>query len=245
MAALSLPNPMSQLPPAHPSSSHADPSAAHVVEPGFEVTVQAIWAKNRGFILLLGVAALLAIVGREGWQYFSEMREQSLRQQYAQVSDKPDQLGAFAEANSGHPLAGVAYLQVADRKFEAADYKGAATFYTKAAGSLKNEALLGRAKLGSAISQINGGDNAAGEASLKALSADQTLTKAVRAEATYHLASLANEAGKSDEAKKLAEEILKLDLNGPWAQRATMLLGNLQSGNGSPANGLGLKVESK
>jgi predicted negative regulator of RcsB-dependent stress response len=230
---LNLPNPMSQLPPADQSSPHADPSAVPAAEPGFEVTVHAFWNKNRSFILLLCGVVLLAIVGREGWQYFAAMREQSLQQEYSQISDKPEKLGAFAEANSGHPLAGVAYLQVADRKFEAAAYKEAATFYTKAAGSLKNEALLGRAKLGSAISLVNGGDNAGGEAALKALSADQTLPKAARAEATYHLASLASEAGKTDEVKKLVEDITKIDLGGPWSQRATMLLANLPVGNKS------------
>jgi hypothetical protein len=221
---------MSQIPSADQSSPHADPSAVPVTEPGFEVTVHAFWNKNRGFILLLCGIILLGIIGREGWQYFSAMREKSLQQDYAQISDKPDRLVAFAEANSGHPLAGVAYLQIADRKFESTDYKEAGTLYTKAAGSLKNEALVGRAKLGSAVSQINGGDAAGGESALKALSADQSLSKASRAEATYHLAALALEAGRPDDVRKLADDITKIDLGGPWAQRATMLLANLQSG---------------
>ena len=231
MAVLNLPNPMTQLPPADQSSPHPDPSAAPVAEPGFEVTVHALWNKNRNFILLLCGVVLLVIVGREGWQYFSAMREKNLQEQYALISDKPEKLGAFAESNSGHPLAGVAYLQIADGKFEAADYKQAGTFYAKAAGILKNEALLGRAKLGTAMSQVNGSDVAAGEASLKAVVADQALPKTIRAEANYHLASLAYEAGKLDDAKKFLAEVMKLDLSGPWSQRATMLLGSLQSDN--------------
>lgn len=228
---LNLPNPMSQLPSADQSSPHPDPSAAPAAEPGFEVTVHALWSKNRNFILLLCGIVLLAIVGREGWQYFSTMREKNLQEQYAQISDKPEKLGAFAESNAGHPLAGVAYLQIADGKFEAADYKQAGVFYAKATGSLKNEALLGRAKLGAAVSQVDGGDVAAGEAAFKVVAADQTLPKTVRAEANYHLASLAHEAGKLEDTKKFLDEVMKLDLSGPWSQRATMLLGSLQSGN--------------
>jgi hypothetical protein len=243
VAVFNLPNPMSQLPSADKSSPHADPSAVVVAEPGFEVTLHAFWNKNRGFILLLCGIILVGIIGREGWQYFSTMREKNLQEEYAQISDKPDRLAAFAETNSGHPLAGVAYLQIADRKFEAADFKEAVTFYTKAAGSLKNESLLGRAKLGSAISQVSSGDSTGGEAALKAISAEQTLPKAVRAEATYHLASLAYEAGKPDEVRKLVDDITKIDLGGPWSQRATMLLSNLQAENKSASGAAGFSVK--
>lgn len=245
MAALNLPNPMSQLPSANESSPHADPAAASAAEAGFEANVHAFWARNRGSIYLLCGAILVVIVAREGWQYFSTMRENHLQQEYAQISDKPDKLVAFADANSGHPLAGVAYLQVADRKFEASDYKGATTYYDKAAGSLKNQALLGRAKLGSAFSQLSGGDTTGGESALKSVSENQALPKAIRAEAAYHLASLALEAGKPDDVKKLVEDISKIDLGGPWSQRATMLLANLQSTDRSTPTGISFKPEVK
>ena len=221
---------MSQLPSAEPTPHSANPSDAPVVEPGFEVQVQAFWEKNRTFILLACVAALLAIVGREGWQYLAAMREKGVQEEYAKVADKADKLAAFADAHSGHALAGVAYLQLADQKFEAADYKQATALYTKAAGALKNDSLLGRARIGAAISQINGGDKAAGEAALKALGADQAVLKSVRAEATYHLASVAYEAGKTDEARKLVEEVTKIDASGSWSQRATALLATLSAG---------------
>jgi hypothetical protein len=200
------------------------------VEPGFETQIHAFWVKNRTLIMLACTAALLVIVGREGWQYFSEMHERSVQEDYAKAGDKTDMLAAFADTNSGHALAGVAYLQLADQKFEAADYKLAGSFYTKAAASLKNEVLLGRARLGAAMSLINGGDIAGGETALKAVSADQSLLKGVRAEATYHLASLAYDAGRLEEVKRLVDEIVKIDLSGSWSQRATMLLASMQAG---------------
>ncbi len=230
---------MSLLPPAESSPPSANPADVPVAEPGFEVLVQAFWEKNRSLILFGCAAALLAIVGREGWQYVSAMREKGVQQEYAKVADRADKLAAFADAHAGHVLAGVAYLQLADQRFEAADYKQAAAFYVKATGNLKNESLLGRARLGNAISLLEGGDQLAGEAALQALGADATVLKAVRAEAIYHLASLAFDAGKTDEVKKFVEEVTKIDLAGAWSQRATALLANLAADD-SPADPAGV-----
>ena len=232
---------MSQPSPADHPSPGANPATAPVIESGFATAVQAFWEKNRNLILLVCAATLLAIAAREGWQYFSALREQGVQEEYTRIADKSDKLAAFAEANSGHVLAGVAYLRLADETFAAADYKQAGGIYQKAVGLLKNEALLGRARLGQAMSQLSAGDKAAGEAALKALGADQTMPKSVRAEATYHLASLAAEAGNSSEMKKLVEEVGKIDPNGGWSQRATMLLATLEV-SGKPADApLGLR----
>ncbi|MEI6108077.1 MAG: tetratricopeptide repeat protein, partial [Opitutae bacterium] len=222
---------MSQLPPSEHPSRHADPAAAPVVEPGFEVTVQIFWEKNRGFILGMCAIALLTIVGREGWQYYATQHEAGVREEFARIADQPAKLGAFADANSSHVLAGVAYLKLADDKYAAGDFAGAAAGYAKAVGALKNEALLGRAKLGAAMSQLSGKDKAAGEAALRVLSADAALLKGVRAEATYQVAALAAAAGKTDEVKKLVEQISRIDAASAWSQRATLLLANLPAGN--------------
>jgi predicted negative regulator of RcsB-dependent stress response len=217
-AALNLRGSMSQLPPANPTPEGTTP----VYEPAFETAVQGFWAKNRQGILIVVVVALLAIIGREAWQYLAASREQGVQAEYAKAEGA--KLEAFAAANSGHALAGVAYLRMADEKFTAGDFKNAAGHYQKAAGNLKNPALLGRARLGAAISQLNGGDQAAGEAALKGISADAALDKGARAEATYHLAALAAEAGKADDVKKYADEASKIDGTSTWAQRATMLV---------------------
>ncbi|MDI1320430.1 MAG: tetratricopeptide repeat protein [bacterium] len=208
--------------------------AVVVVEPGFEVIAQEFWDRNRNFIFMVIAAALLVIAGREGGSYFAASREADLQADYAKVADSPDRLATFADAHNGHALAGVAYLRVADSKFSAGEFKSAATYYTKAAGSLQNEALLGRAKLGAAFSQFSSGDQAGGEAALKALSADPAVFKSTRAEAAYHLASLAAAAGKADEVRKLAEQVSLIEANGPWAQRATILVASLPA-TGAPA----------
>lgn len=209
--------------------------ATPVVEPGFEVVAHEFWDRNRNLILLMIAAALLVIAGREGWEYFAASREADLQADYVKAGDSSDRLATFADAHPGHALAGVACLRVADDKYSAGDFKSAATYYAKAAGSLQNEALLGRAKLGSAFSQLGGSDQAGGEAALKALSADPTVFKSARAEATYHLASLAAGAGRIDEVRKLAEQLSLIEANGPWAQRATILVAGLPVEAGKPA----------
>lgn len=211
---------MSQLPPANPTPEGTTP----VYVPSLETAVHGFWAKNRQLILVLCVVALLAIIGREAWQYFAASREQAVQAEYAKIADQTAKLEGFANANAGHALAGVAWLRLADEKFAAGDFKTAAAHYQKATASLKNAILLGRAKLGAAVSQLNGGDRATGEAALKAVGADATLDKGVRAEATYHLATFAADAGKADEVKKLADEVSKIDPLSTWAQRATLLL---------------------
>jgi tetratricopeptide (TPR) repeat protein len=211
---------MSQLPPANQTPEGTTP----VYQPVFETAVQSFWAKNRQGILILVAVALLAIVGREAWQWMADSREHELRADFAKTGDQPAKLEAFANSHAGHPLAGVAFLRIADDKFTAGDYKAAAAAYQKATASLQNPVLLGRARVGAAISQISGGDTAAGETALKAIGADATLDKGTRAEATYHLAALAADAGKADDVKKLAEEISKIDATSSWAQRATILV---------------------
>ena len=192
-------------------------------ESGFEIAAQEFWQKNRGLLLGLLVVALLVIVGREGWQYFAAQHEQSVRMDYAQAGDRPEQLAAFAAANSGHELAGVAYLRVADLKYTAGDFRAALDNYNKAIAALKVPAVLGRARLGAAMSQLGSGDKSASESSFKAIAADTSLLKPARAEADYHLAALAYEAGNKAEIDRLVVEITKLDTSGIWAERAASL----------------------
>ncbi len=192
-------------------------------EPGLEVAAQAFWEKNRTLILGLCIAALLAIIGYKGWEYFAAEHELSVRADYAKAGERPEQLAAFAAANPDHELAGVAYLRVADAKYAAGDFRAALENYGKAAASLKVPAMAGRARLGAAMSQLSGGDKAAGEAALKAIAGDISLLKGTRAEADYHLATLAYEAGNAAEIARLGVEINKIDGTSMWAERVATL----------------------
>lgn len=210
-----------------PPAGHQPPDQAAVpAQPGFEEAAHAFWAKNRQLILAACAAALLVVVGREGWGYYQAQRERDVRADFAKAGDRVEQLAAFAKANEGHTLAGLAYLRMADQRYAAGDYRQAQEHYTKAAAVITEPALRGRARVGGALSLLNAGDKAGAEAALKAIGADTTLLKAVRAEATYHLASLALEAGNSTEVDRLVAEIGKIDPAGMWSQRATALVAN-------------------
>jgi tetratricopeptide (TPR) repeat protein len=200
------------------------------IQPGFEEAAQAFWDKNRRLILLACAAALLVVIGREGWSYYSAQQEEGVREAFARTADRPEQLATFAQANASHPLAGVAWLRIADQRYTAADYRQALENYNKAISALVNPSLLARARLGAAMSQLFSGDKTAAEAALKAIGADTNLPKGVRAEATYHLGSLAREAGNQTEVDRLVAEIGKIDPTGVWSQRATGLVARRPAG---------------
>ena len=212
---------MSQNQPAVPP---AQPPAA----PSFEEQVHIFWTNNRRQIYFLCAAILFALIGKEGWRIYAEQREQDIARDYSHATT-PEKLATFAADHPGHVLGAVAHLSLADQKYRAGDFKAAADFYQQAQVGLANEALLGRARLGAAMSRLNAGDTSAGEAALKSIGADTSAFKTVRAEAMYHLASLALEAGKTDETRRLLDEIARIDASGVWAQRAMVLRTTLPS----------------
>lgn len=211
---------MSQQLPAENSSKDAIPA---VVELPFEARFETFWINNRRFIYAILAVALVLVVGREGWNYVVVQRELGVQQAYSAAMGNDTKLATFAAANTGHALSGAAFLSLADAKYAAGSYTAAADLYTKAHPNLTNSALVGRAKLGAAMSKLGSGDRANGETALKAIAADVTLFKAVRAEATYHLAALAAEAGQTADVTKLTEEISQIDPSGVWAQRGLVL----------------------
>lgn len=213
-----------------PPAGHQPSEQPAAIQPGFEEAAQAFWDKNRRLILLVCAAALLVVAGREGWAYYSAQQEQGVREEFARADDRPEKLAVFAKAHESHALASVAWVRIADQRYAAADYRQALENYNKAIAGLTNSALLGRARLGAAMSQLFSGDQTAGQVALKAIGADTSLSKSVRAEATYHLASLALEAGNQAETDRLVAEIGKIDPTGVWSQRATGLVARKPAG---------------
>jgi predicted negative regulator of RcsB-dependent stress response len=203
--------------------NQAKGQVAAVPAPDFAAQMHVFWQKNRSFIYLLFVVVLLAFLGREGWDYFTAKREQSIQEEYARAVTSPDKLTSFAAEYSSHPLAGVAWLTLADRQFATGDFKSAISSYQRAAGTLPDVALKSRARLGSAMSLLASGDQSGGETALKPLVDDATAEKVIRVEACYHLATLANDANRADDVRKYATEAAKIDPMSLWTQRAFAL----------------------
>ena len=221
-----------------PVENKPDNAAAAAPE-DFATQVHAFWGRNRQYIIGTAVAVMLVVIGREGWDYFNSQREQSIRAEFARAGDTPDKLAAFAVEYASHPLAGVAWLRLADTQYAAHDFKSAAASYQHAAGGLTENALKSRARLGAAMSLIVGGDVAGGEAALKPLTEDESADKIIRAEACYHAATLAKDAGRSDDVRRLTDLVTRIDPTSPWAQRAFALRASLVT-EAKPAPSLGL-----
>ena len=165
---------------------------------------------------------LVGILGWNGWQYFQAQKEEGVQQEYAQAST-PEQLRTFVEAHAGHSLAGVAELRLADGAYQAGQNADALTAYERAESLLKTGVLAARAQLGAAMVKLQTGQTADGVAALRQLADDTKGFANIRAEATFHLASLAAEAGRADETRQLSTQLMQIDPSSPWTQRAFAL----------------------
>ena len=194
-----------------------------------EEQVHEFWKKNSRFIIFLVVLGFLVIVRREGVRYMWAARERGISEAYGKCST-PAELKAFAAENPKHVLAGIALLRVGDEDYNAREYLDAADAYTKAVEPLKDTPMAARAKIGAAISEVQGGDRAKGEAALKALADDMTIMAAERMEARYQLAVIAIADGRLDDARKALDEITQTPTAGMWAQRAYQLRATLGGG---------------
>jgi hypothetical protein len=204
------------------AGSPAGPGAA----PSYEEKFHGFWKKNRSTIFAGCVAVLLVVTGKGAWEIFNAQREKSTAADYA-AAITPEALRAFARAHQGHRLAGVASLRLADDEYSAGKYPDALEDYELAAEALRGTPLGGRAQLGQAVCKIQAGRTEDGEAQLKQLAADLAQLQAVRAEAAYHLASVAADGGRVEDAKKFADQVQQIDPAGIWAQRAITLRANL------------------
>ena len=224
--------------PKSASSSGDDRNLVAVDEnylaPSFEDRLRIFWEKNSSAVLAACGLVLAVILAKGGYEIYTARQEKAVAAAYA-AATTDDQLKSFVAANPSHVLGGIAQLRIADDAYSAGKYADARAAYDKAAGILKSNTFGGRARVGAAISAVQAGSAAEGEAALKQLSADITLEKLVRAEATYHLASLAAAAGNSAEAIRLIEQVTVIDAEGPWVDRASMLRATLPKSAPAPA----------
>jgi hypothetical protein len=198
------------------------------------------WEKNGRAVIAVVVFAALAIVARWAFGAYAESRERAIAAEYAAAKDSAG-LKAFAQAHPEAELAGVAQLRVADEAYAAGNFAAAQADYEAAAKALSGQVLGDRARLGAAISKLQAGDTAGGKAALEALAKDLVFTRTLRAEAAFHLALQARDAGQPAEAKKMIELVLTADATGLWAQRAMQLRSSLPA---DPAPAAQAPVES-
>ena len=185
----------------------------------FEDRLHLFWKNNGNAVLTLCGLVLVGIAAKGGWDYLAAQKELGIEKDYA-AATTPEQLKAFAASHTDHSLAGLALVRVADEAYADGKNADAVTAYDKALPALKGTPLAARARLGRALSKVGAGKATEGAAELKQLADDAAQNKGVRAEATYHLASLAADSGNAADVQKLSEQLMKIDIQSPWTQRA-------------------------
>lgn len=243
--------------PAQPTPAGDDRNLVTVdatyIAPTLEDKLHRFWKKNGTAVVVLCVLVLIGIVAKGGWDYMAAQKEADVQKDYA-TATTPEKLKSFAAAHSGHSLAAVAQLRLADDAYTAGKAADAITGYEQVIATLKTGPFATRAQLGVAMAKIAAGKTAEGETALKSLAGDAAQAKGVRAEAAYQLASLAAEAGRADDAKKYSDQVAQIDPASPWTQRAMTLRSSLPAASAvasevkkvvAPAAGVQIKVPGK
>lgn len=199
-------------------------------QPDLEDRMWLFWVRNKTVILGLGVVLILGALGYIGWHAWSDHRLAALQAEYQALGDKPEDKLAFARANAGQPLAGIAALEVADQYFKDKKYPEAAGAYALARANFPladktSAAFAGRALLGEAFSKLNGTDPTGGAAALTTLARTPAYPDAERAHALYTLALLAVEKKDFAAARGWLDAMDRdVDPNNPWAMHKRQLI---------------------
>lgn len=208
-----------------PAGDHRNPASSDekvVALLSFEDRLQIFWEKNSKKIYLVVAVVFVAILANGAWEHFAEQQERNIEQAYA-VATTPAQLKAFVAAHPDHTLGGVAQLRTADEAYAGLRFGEAIAPYEQAVAVLKTGPLATRARLGLAMAKLQGGRAADGEAALKAFAQDANEIKAYRAEAAYHLTSLAASRGDAADVQTYSDLLMQIDPASPWTQRALQL----------------------
>jgi predicted negative regulator of RcsB-dependent stress response len=227
-----------------PPSSPDQNAPVHPVD-SFSENLQIFWLKNQNAILLGCGIVLAGILGRGLYQFYIEQHEASIAKAYAAASVSTEKLKQFAADHEGHALGGTAFLRVADEAYAAGKYDEAQAAYGKALASFKGSPFGARAQVGAAMSVLLSGKTSEGLAALKKIADDTNQYKGLRTQACYQLASLAAQAGNSDEVKKYTDQLLQIDSTSSWAQFALMLRSKQPAAAAKSGTGVTLGAPAK
>jgi hypothetical protein len=201
----------------------------------FEDKLHLFWKKNRTAVFVVIAVVLLAIVGKEGWEYLQQQKDNDVKAAY-QAATTPEQKKTFIANHKDHVLGALAQLEIADDAYKAGKSADAVAGYDQAIAMLKKGPLTARAQLGRALAKVQAGKAAEATTELKQLADDKNQFKAIRAEAAYHLTSLAVEAGNAADAQKYSDQLMQIDPTSPWTQRGLALRASLPAAPEKPAD---------
>ena len=181
-----------------------------------------LWKDYRNLIIGVVVVFFGIIIGYQSIGYVAERREAGVREAFRLETDAESRL-AFAREHAGHPLAGLAYLEMAGTSYESGDFADAATHYEASIEPLGESPLSARAKLGYAMASIRSENVDSGERMLENLVEDGSQFDGIRAEAAYQLAILFWSREEFAEVMRHLERIEELERPGFWMTKAERL----------------------
>ncbi len=188
----------------------------------FEQRVILVWENYRQVILTVIGVIILSLLVYQTMLYLAERKALAVESAF-QEAESDDALINFAREHPHHKLAGFAYLQVANKKYDEDEFLQAAEHYTSAVSELENTSMQGRARLGFAMSHLLAGNTDEGVEALDKIASDPSLLDTYRAEAAYQLA--VNFWEKSDYVSLDRElrRIESLKKSGMWVSKASVM----------------------
>lgn len=187
-------------------------------EADFEEKMWMLWNDNKTAIMSGALVVLFAVVGFQVFRWYQEDSVRKMQAAYAAANDEAAKL-AFAASHNDKALSGVGLLSIADEKYAADAFTEAATLYSQAADALQGHLAQGRAMIGQGVALIRAEDIEGGKLVLNELAGGKDFLQSYKAEAIYHLASIAVQDKQYDEAKLLISQMETLDYAGIWASQ--------------------------
>ncbi len=190
-----------------------------------EDQLASIWDQNKQLITYGIIGIFVIFAGYYVVKFLGERAEQSIQAGYVEA-EGPEEKSEWAQGESGHPLSGFAYKQLADEAYKEQDFQKAADLYGKAVKSTKS-AIQDAAQLGLAMSHLQNGEETEAKNAFSKIAKDEKATN--RLEAWYQLASLAKQDGDFSTAREHIEQVQSnaSQENFYWLQKAMILQSEL------------------
>ena len=127
---------------------------------------------------------------------------------------------AFANDESGHPLSGIAFKELADKAFAASEFEKALDLYSQAQSSSEG-AIQGSAQIGEAMSLLALDKTAEAKTIFEEIANNDSALN--QQEAQFRLAGFAVDAGDDSVARGYLDEIVESGKQTFWLQKALQL----------------------
>jgi hypothetical protein len=147
------------------------------------------WSENGTSIFISLIIAAIVVIGMQVWRYSKQRAEVNTEAAFASAISS-EQLISFTQNHAKHPLAGAAYMKMADGEFTAGQFKQATEHYLLAKDRLAGTPFQERAALGAAVCEYLGGNVQTGIADMRTILDNPDNLETTRAEAAFNLALL-------------------------------------------------------